>query len=434
MSFLNKVFKLDVLGAKVSTEVLAGLTTFLTMSYIIAINPIILSDAGMDKGSVFIATIIIAASSCIFMGLYANWPVVLAPGMGLNAFFTYSVVLSLGFSWQISLFAVFVSGIIFLLISVTSLRTLVVRAIPDNLKAGIGVGVGLFIAYIGLQNSGLVVGSEVTVSSIGDLSQPAVFLSCAGFLLIIFLEALKVRGSLLISIVLLTITSFFVTDNQFGGIIGKIPEFKTFLALDFNFASLFNTSFLVVVLSLLFVDFFDSTGTLIAISHSIKDREGGDRLDITKNSRPLIVDSVATVVGSLLGTSTATSYVESVTGVKAGGKTGLTACVVGVLFLASLFFFPIVNVIPPYATAPALIYVGFLFLQNLKTIDFSNIFELIPAGVAALTIPFTFSISHGIVFGFISYVVIQLGLGRFQKISKMVWVVFLIGVAYLFVH
>lgn len=370
MSFLNKVFKLDVLGAKVSTEVLAGLTTFLTMSYIIAINPIILSDAGMDKGSVFIATIIIAASSCIFMGLYANWPVVLAPGMGLNAFFTYSVVLSMGFSWQISLFAVFVSGIIFLLISVTSLRTLVVRAIPDNLKAGIGVGVGLFIAYIGLQNSGLVVGSEVTVSSIGDLSQPAVFLSCAGFLLIIFLEALKVRGSLLISIVLLTITSFFVTDNQFGGIIGKIPEFKTFLALDFNFASLFNTSFLVVVLSLLFVDFFDSTGTLIAISHSIKDREGGDRLDITKNSRPLIVDSVATVVGSLLGTSTATSYVESVTGVKAGGKTGLTACVVGVLFLASLFFFPIVNVIPPYATAPALIYVGFLFLQNLKTIDF----------------------------------------------------------------
>lgn len=439
MNFLTKLFKLDTIGTKVSTEVVAGMTTFLTMAYIIALNPIILSDAGMDKGGVFIATILISAISCILMGLYANWPVALAPGMGLNAFFAYAVVLSMGFTWQQALFAVFVSGVVFLLISCTPVRTKIIHAIPDNLKVGIGVGVGFFLAFIGLQNAGIVTSSEVTVSTLANLGTPTVLLSCIGFLLIVFLEAMRVKGSLLISILVITIASFFWGDNAYQGVIGKLPEFTTFLALDFNVSALLNVTFITVVISMLFVDFFDSTGTLIAIANIVNhdsqgDKEGALTLDLSKTNKPLIVDSVATIIGSMLGTSTATSYIESVTGVKQGGKSGLTACVTGILFLLSLFFFPLVNSIPSYATAPALIYVGFLFIQNFKALDFDNIFELVPAGVAALIMPFSFSISHGIIFGFISHIVIQIGLGKIKDISFILWITTLLGVVFLIIN
>ncbi len=432
MRFLNNYFSLDTLKTTVGAEITAGITTFLTMAYIIAVNPAILSATGMDKGSLFVATVIISAISSLCMGLYAKWPVALAPGMGLNAFFTYAVVLSMGLTWQVALFAVFVSGIIFLFISVTSLRRIIIQSIPKNLKIGIGVGVGFFLAYIGLQNAGIIVANNATITGFGSLKETTVLLSCFGFLLILFLESLKVRGSLLMSILIITIVSFIVTDNSYKGVIGIIPSFSTFMALDFNMSLLLNIPFITVVLSILFVDFFDSTGTLLAISHSVNHEDDNVALDIEKNSKPLIVDSIATIVGSVLGTSTATAYIESLAGIKQGGKSGLTACVVGILFLLSLFFFPLIDSIPSYATAPALIYVGFLFIQNLKELDFNDIFELIPAGIAAFMMPFTFSISHGIIFGFISYIAIQLGRGEYKKITPMVWIVAIIGIVYLY--
>ena len=434
MKFLINYFSLDKLRTTVGTEILAGITVFLTMAYIIVVNPAILSATGMDKGSLFVATIIISALSSLFMGLYAKWPIALAPGMGLNTFFTYAVVLSMGFTWQIALFAVFVSGVIFLFISVTSIRKIIIQTIPTNLKVGIGVGVGFFLAYIGLQNAGIIVANEATITGLGSLKETTVILSCFGFLLILLLEALKVRASLLISILFITFASFIFTDNSFKGLVGSIPSFTTFMALDFNINHLLNAPFIIVVLSMLFVDFFDSTGTLLAISNSINSSHGDASLDITKNNKPLIVDSVATIFGSLLGTSTATAYIESISGVKQGGKSGLSACVVGILFLLSLFFFPLIDSIPFYATAPALIYVGFLFIQNLKELNFNDIFELIPAGIAAFMMPFTFSISHGIIFGFISYIVIQLGQAKYKKITPMVWLVGIAGIIYLYVN
>ncbi len=430
---LERFFQMKENGSSLHTEIVAGLTTFLTMAYIIVVNPLILSDAGIDKGSIFIATILISAFSTLLMGLYARWPVALAPGMGLNAFFTYYVVLTLGIAWQQALFAVFCSGILFLIVSVTPIRRRIIKAIPHNLKIGIGVGVGLFLLFIGLQNAGFVVANQATITGIGDLKNPTVLMSALGFLLILVLEARKIRGSLIITMLLITIVSFFTTDNEFGGIVGRIPEFKTLGALDFNMASLINVSFLIVVFSLLFVDFFDSTGTLLAIHKSLhhhKSQEGEEKEE-ELSRRPLIVDSIATIVGSILGTSTATAYIESATGIRQGGRTGLTAVVTGLLFIACLFFFPLINSIPSYATAPALIYVGFLFIQNLRDLDLSNIFELIPAMVAAILMPFTFSITHGIIFGFLTHLIIIIAEGKIKSMSPIVWIVSALGIVYL---
>ncbi len=244
MRFLNNYFSLDTLKTTIGAEITAGITTFLTMAYIIAVNPAILSATGMDKGSLFVATVIISAISSLCMGLYAKWPVALAPGMGLNAFFTYAVVLSMGLTWQVALFAVFISGIIFLFISVTSLRKIIIQSIPKNLKIGIGVGVGFFLAYIGLQNAGIIVANNATITGFGSLKETTVLLSCFGFLLILFLESLKIRGSLLISILIITIVSFIVTDNSYKGVIGVIPSFSTFMALDLNMSLLLNIPFI----------------------------------------------------------------------------------------------------------------------------------------------------------------------------------------------
>lgn len=428
MDIIDKVFKVTHLGSNIKTEIIAGLTTFLTMVYIIVVNPAILSNAGMDKGSVFIATILISAISTIIMGLFANLPIALAPGMGLNAFFTFIVVLKYDLSWQIALFAVFCSGVLFLIITSTSLRQHIISAIPPSLKIGIGTGIGFFLLFIGLQNAGIIVANPATITGIGNLKEPTVILACIGFLTILILEARKVKGALIISILFVTILSFIFTDSAYQGLLGGIPEYQTFMKLDFDFTQLLSAQFLIIIFSLLFVDFFDSTGTIIAISQSIQtDRSS----NILKSNKPLLVDSFATVLGSILGTSTATVYIESATGVRQGGKTGLTAVVVGILFLLCLFLYPLVSAIPSYATAPALIYIGFLFIQNLRDLDLHNIQELIPAGVSAILIPFTFSISHGIIFGFLTYLVISLASGKTKEIPLTVWIISLLSVVYL---
>lgn len=423
MDFIKNYFEFKKNKTNFRTEILAGLTTFLTMAYIIVVNPAILSSAGMDFGSVFIATVLIAVLSTLFMGLYANWPVALAPGMGLNAFFTYAIVLGMGIPWQTALGIVFLSGILFLIISVTPLRSYLINSIPNNLKIGIAVGVGFFLTLIGLKNAGLIVSNPATIVGLGNIAEVSVILVLAGFALLLFLEARKIPGSIIISVLFITILSFIFLDNKFIGIVGTLPEFTTFLALDIPGA--LSLGLLSVIFSILFVDFFDTTGTLTGVTESSKN------LSLKKSRRPLIVDSLATIVGSLFGTSNTTSYLESVAGIKKGGKTGFVAVIVAGLFLLSLLFYPLINSIPAYATAPALIFVGLLFMKNLVGLKSESVLDMLPVGITVLLIPFTFSITHGILFGFISYLIIELSKGNYKQISLGTYIISILGIIFL---
>jgi AGZA family xanthine/uracil permease-like MFS transporter len=419
MQLLERVFGLKEHGTDVRTELVAGLTTFLTMAYIIFVNPSILGAAGMPKESVFVATCLIAALGTTIMALYANYPIALAPGMGLNAYFAFVVVLHMGFTWQAALGAVFISGCLFLLVTILRLRELIIRGIPQSIRTAITVGIGLFLAIIALRGAGLVVKSDATLVTLGDLHSPSVVLASIGFLAIVVLDRLRVPGAILIGIVGVTIASFFFADNKFGGVFSTPPSIApTFLQLDIKAA--LSGGILNVVLVFFLVELFDATGTLMGVAKRAGLLVPGK---MERLNRALLADSAAIFAGSLLGTSSTTAYAESAAGVQAGGRTGLTALTVAVLFLACLFIAPLAGSVPAYATAPALFFVACLMLRELTELDWNETTEVIPAAVTALMMPFTYSIANGLAFGFISYGLIKLFTGKGRQVHWMVWVI-----------
>ncbi len=417
--FLDQFFKLRENGTSVRTEVLAGVTTFLTMCYIIIVNPNILSEAGMDHGAVFVATCIAAAIGCAMMGLIANYPIALAPGMGLNAYFTYAVVKGMGVPWQVALGAVFVSGLLFIALSFMKIREAIVNALPMSLKLSITAGIGLFLALIALKNAGLVVANPATFVGMGDVRQPGAFLALLGFLMIVTLDYYRVRGAIIISILSVTAVSILLGLSKFYGIIGPMPSIApTFMQMDFS--HLFTASLIGVIFVFFFVDLFDSTGTLVGVAH-----RAGLLVDgkLPRLKKALFADSTAIVAGAALGTSSTTAYIESAAGAAAGGKTGLTAVVVALLFLACLWFSPLAGSVPPWATAPALLYVGVLMARGLAEIEWDDITEAAPAFITAVFMPFSFSIADGIAMGFISYALIKLLAGKARQVPYMVWII-----------
>ena len=419
MQLLERVFKLTEHQTDVRTEVLAGVTTFLTMAYIIFVNPSILGTTGMPKDAVFVATCLIAALGTGIMALYANYPIALAPGMGLNAYFAFVVVGAMGYTWQVALGAVFISGCLFLAITLFRLRELIVRGIPHSIRIAIVVGIGLFLALIALKSAGIVAASPATFVTLGDLHKPPVVLAALGFFIIVVLDRLKVRGAILIGILVVTVLSFFFGGNQFNGVFAVPPSIApTFLQLDIGGA--LQGGILNVVLVFFLVELFDATGTLMGVAKRAGLLVEGkmDRLN-----KALLADSGAIFAGSLLGTSSTTAYVESAAGVQAGGRTGLTALTVAVLFLACLVISPLAGAVPAYATAPALFYVACLMLRELTELDWDETTEVVPAAVTALMMPFTYNIANGIAFGFITYAVLKLCTGRAREVHLMVWII-----------
>ena len=419
MQFLERIFKLSEHHTDVKTELVAGLTTFLTMAYIIFVNPAILGDAGMPKDAVFVATCLIAAFGTAIMALYANYPIALAPGMGLNAYFAYAVVGAMGFKWQVALGAVFISGCLFLLITIFRLRELIVRGIPQSLRTAIVVGIGMFLAIIALKSAGIVAPSKATYVTLGDLHHPPVVLFCIGFITIVVLDRFKVTGAILIGIVLVTVLSFFFGGNTFGGVFAPPPSIApTLLQLDIKGA--LAGGILNVVLVFFLVELFDATGTLMGVAKRAGLLSEG-RME--RLNKALLADSAAIFAGSLLGTSSTTAYAESAAGVQAGGRTGLTALTVAVLFLACLFIAPLAGVVPAYATAPALLFVACLMLRELTELNWDDSTEVVPAAITALMMPFTYNIANGLAFGFITYALLKLFTGRVAQVHWMVWII-----------
>jgi len=419
VSIVEKLFKLKEAGSDVRTEVVAGITTFLTMAYIIFVNPAILGDAGLPKEAVFVATCLAAALGTAIMALYANYPIGMAPGMGLNAYFAYAVVLGMGIKWPVALGAVFISGCLFLVVSLLGLREAIVNGIPRSLRIAITVGLGLFLGLIALKSAGIVMANPNTMVTVGDLHKPPALLAVVGFLLIVTLDRLKVKGAILIGIMAVTVLSFFFGGNQFHGVFSAPPSLDaTFLKLDVPGA--LGVGVLNVVLVFFLVELFDATGTLMGVASRAGLLVSGK---MERLNKALLADSTAIVAGSVLGTSSTTAYLESASGVQAGGRTGLTALVVAVLFLAALFIAPLAGVVPAYATAPALLFVACLMLRDLGDFDWNETTECIPAAITALLIPFTYSIAHGIAFGFITYAALKLLTGRFREVKPIVWVI-----------
>ncbi|WP_130802988.1 NCS2 family permease [Acinetobacter ihumii] len=416
---LERLFKLSENKTSFRTEVLAGVTTFLTMCYIIIVNPLILAETGMDHGAVFVATCLAAAIGCLVMGLIANYPIALAPGMGLNAYFTYSVCLGMGVPWQTALAAVFVSGLVFLAISFLKIREAIVNAIPMSLKFAIGGGIGLFLALVALKNAGIIVDNPATLVGLGDLKSPSVLLAFLGLLIIVVLHHFKVRGAIIISILAITAISTVMGINQFKGVVGEIPSLApTFMQM--NFEGLFTASLIGVIFVFFLVDLFDSTGTLVGVSH-----RAGLLIDgkLPRLKKALFADSTAIVAGAALGTSSTTPYIESASGVAAGGRTGLTAVVVACLFLVCLFLAPLAQSVPGFATAPALLFVGVLMIHGITNIDWDDITEAVPAFLTIVFMPFTYSIADGIAMGFISYALVKLLTGKAKTVPYMVWII-----------
>ncbi|MDE2202344.1 MAG: NCS2 family permease [Burkholderiaceae bacterium] len=419
MTWLTRFFKLKEHQTDVRTEVLAGLTTFLTMAYIVFVNPNILADAGMPHDAVFVATCIAAAIGTIIMGMYANYPIAMAPGMGLNAYFAYAVVKGMGFTWQAALGAVFISGCLFLLVSVFRIREMIVNGIPHSIRVAITAGIGLFLGIVSLRGAGLVVGNPATLVSLGDVHQPSVILAVIGFFLIVALDHLRVKGAILIGILAVTAASFFFAGNTFHGVVSMPPSLTpTLLQLDIMGA--LSVGILNVVLVFFLVELFDATGTLMGVANRAGLLKQGkmDRLN-----KALLADSTAIMAGSLLGTSSTTAYIESASGVQAGGRTGLTALTVAVLFLLCLFFSPLAGVVPAYATAPALLYVSCLMLRELVDLNWEDTTEAVPAVLTALMMPFTYSIANGVAFGFITYSGLKLFTGRAREVPIIVWII-----------
>lgn len=412
---LERLFQLKAHNTSVRTELLAGVTTFLAMAYILFVNPSILGATGMDKGAIFVATCLAAAIGSALMGLIANYPIALAPGMGLNAFFTYTVVLHLGHTWQVALGAVFLSALMFFLLSIFRIREWIINSIPLPLRSGIAAGIGLFLALIALQTAGIVVGNPATLVGLGDLSKPGPLLAILGFFLIVVLEARKVTGAVLIGILVVTVIAIALGVSAFGGLVSMPPSLApTFLQLDIRGA--LDVGLISVIFAFLFVDLFDNSGTLIGVAKraGLMGKDG----HLPKMGRALIADSSAAMFGSLLGTSTTTSYIESAAGVSAGGRTGLTAVVVAVLFLLALFFAPLAGSVPAFATAPALFFIAVLMTSGLAEIEWDDLTTAAPVLVTALSMPLTYSIANGIAFGFITWTVIKLLSGRTRELNS----------------
>lgn len=425
-TLLEKLFKLESNNTSPKQELIAGLTTFVTMAYIILVNPQIMSAAGMDPGASFVGTCIAAALACFAMGLYANWPVGLAPGMGLNAFFTFTVVIEMGYSWEIALGAVFLAGILFVIMSITPLRRWMLDSIPMNLRVAMGSGVGLFVGFIGLKSGGLIVANDANFLSLGDFSKTETVLAAFGFLLIAVLSIKKMPGAIILGVISVTLAALIMGLIQFQGVVALPPDLSpTFLKLDILGA--LDLAMVSIIISFLFVNLFDTAGTLLGVANraNLVDQHGS----IKNLDRALKADSTSSVVGALFGCAPVTSYVESSAGVEAGGRTGLTAVVVGLLFLLAIFFSPLAAIVPAYATAGALVYVAILMLGGLEKLEWSNKTELIPSLIMVVMIPLTFSIANGIALGFISYVVIKAFVGEIKTISSGAWFLFIIFVA-----
>ena len=418
-------FKFKQNKTDLKTEVTAGVTTFLTMAYIMFLNPIILKDGGFDFGGVYTATILASAIACFIMAAYGKtWPVGLAPGMGLNAFIAYGVCKGMGYTPDQALGAVFVAGIAFLLISLTPIRAWIINSIPKSLKLGIGAGIGLFLAIIGLQIMGVSANHPVTLVTLGNLKDPIVLLACLAFVTMIVLEKLKIKGNIIIGILVFSIIAWVLGLAKFNGVVGSIPPMKHLLTFDMGAA--LSAGMVTVVFTLFFVDFFDTAGTLTSVANVAgKVDSKGKVKDIEK---AMLSDSVGTVAGSMLGTTTVTSYIESGSGIKAGGRTGMTSLVIGVLFLSCLFFAPLATSLPKQIDGAALVYVAVLFVRNIVDIEWDDISESAPAVLAMITMPLTYSISHGIALAFISYAAIKILTGKFAGVNPAIWLVALLSV------
>ena len=426
IDMLDSLFKLNVNDTNIKKEILAGFTTFITMSYIIFVNPQIMSSTGMDFGAVFVGTCLAASIACFIMGFIANWPVGLAPGMGLNAFFTYSVVGEMGYSWETALGAVFLSGILFFIMSVTPIRKWIIDSIPENLRIAMASGVGFFIGFIGLKNGGIIVSNDTTFLSLGDFSNIKTLLSALGFLLIAILTIRNIKGSIIISILIITLLSLTLGLVEFNGVISYPPSLNpVFLHLDIIGA--IDVAMISVIASFLFVNLFDTTGTLfgVATRANFIDEKG----NISNLDKALKCDSSTSIIGTFFGCAPVTSYVESSSGIEAGGRTGLTAITIGFLFLFSIFLSPLASIVPSYATSGALIYVSFLILSGLQKLDWTDISELIPSLIIIVMIPLTFSIADGISLGFIAFIVMKIASGNIKSISSGSWFLTIIFVS-----
>ncbi|WP_448212111.1 NCS2 family permease [Colwellia sp. MEBiC06753] len=414
---IEKLFKLEEHHTNVRQEIMAGVTTFLTMAYIIFVNPTMLSDTGMDAGAVFVATCLAAAIGCFVMGFIANYPIALAPGMGLNAFFTYTVVLEMGYSWQVALGGVCISGIVFVILSLMRIREWLINSIPQALRSGIAAGIGLFLAFIALKSAGIVVDNPATFVDLGDITTLPPIMAALGLFLIVAMVIRGYNGAVMYAILIITGIGILIGDIEYHGLISTPPDITpTFMQLDLAGAT--EIGMISVIFAFLFVDLFDTSGTLIAVAQkgNLLDKDGNlPRLD-----KALLADSTATIAGSMLGTSTTTSYVESAAGVSAGGRTGLTAVVVGVLFLLALLFSPLAGMVPAYATAGPLFFVAVLMLSSLAHIEWDDLLDAVPATLICITMPLTFSIADGIAFGFISYAAVRIFSGKFKELSPSV--------------
>ncbi|AQZ34972.1 NCS2 family permease [Ectopseudomonas toyotomiensis] len=427
---LERLFQLKAHNTTVRTEVLAGITTFLTMAYILFVNPEMLAKTGMDHGAVFVATCLAGAIGSLIMGLLANYPIALAPGMGLNAFFTYTVVMTMGYSWQTALGAVFLSGAIFFLLSIFKIREWIINSIPLALRAGIAAGIGLFLAIIALKNAGIVVDHPATLVGLGDMSKGGALLACLGFFVIAALAYRRVTGAVMIGILLVTGLSIVLGLSELQGVVSMPPSLMPTL-LQLDIAGALDIGLISVIFAFLFVDLFDTSGTLVGVAQKadLLDKDG----KMPRLGRALLADSTATMAGAALGTSTTTSYIESAAGISAGGRTGLTACVVAALFLLALFFAPLAGAVPAYATAPALLFVAVLMMSSLAQIDWDDLTVAAPVVVAALAMPLTFSIANGIAFGFIAWTAVKVLAGRWRELNPAMWVLsalFIVKLAY----
>ena len=425
-SVLENFFSVSEHQTSIQKEILAGVTTFITMAYIIFVNPQMMAQSGMDYGAIFVGTCLAAAVACLFMGLFANWPVGLAPGMGLNAFFTYTVVGEMGYSWEVALGAVFIAGILFFIMSITPLRRWMLDSIPLNLRIAMGAGVGLFIGFIGLKNGGIIVANGATFLSLGDFTNPGTLLAGLGFLLISILSIRKIPGAIIIGILSVTLISIFLNLVKFEGVF-SIPPDVTPVLMKLDILGALDVAMISVIVSFLFVNLFDTAGTLFGVATRANlVTETGHIKDLDK---ALKVDSSSSVFGSFLGCAPVTSYVESSAGIEAGGRTGITAVVVGVLFLLATFLSPLAAAVPAYATAGALIYVAILMLSGMERLNWDDQSELLPALIMIVMIPLTFSIANGIALGFLAYVSIKIFIGEINKISSGAWFLTLIFVA-----
>ena len=424
-SKLDQFFAIQAHQTSLQKEVLAGVTTFITMAYIIFVNPQMMAQSGMDHGAIFVGTCLAAAFACLFMGLYANWPVGLAPGMGLNAFFTYTVVGEMGYSWEVALGAVFIAGILFFIMSITPLRRWMLDSIPLNLRIAMGAGVGLFIGFIGLKNGGIIVANGATFLSLGDFTNPGTLLAGLSFLLISILSIRKIPGAIIIGILTVTLISIFLNLVEFEGVFALPPD-VTPVFMELDIIGALDVAMISVIVSFLFVNLFDTAGTLFGVATRANlVQESGNIVDLDK---ALKVDSSSSVFGSFLGCAPVTSYVESSAGIEAGGRTGMTAVVVGVLFLLATFLSPLAAAVPAYATAGALIYVAILMLSGMESLNWDEQSELLPALIMIVMIPLTFSIANGIALGFLAYVSIKVFVGEISKISSGAWFLTLIFV------